>query len=86
MRDYMAVMFAVRVVVLPQMTDPTTVLYMWRKQADERRQFLLEYLARGLGEREYMQTCGALKELEIQRGHMQNLITGKAKEVENAED
>jgi hypothetical protein len=67
-------------------TDPTTVLRLWRDQAAQRKQVLLESLARGMPERDYLKTCGAIAELDFQYGYMQSLITGKNKEVENAED
>lgn len=68
------------------MTDPMIVLSVWRKKAAERKQQMLEGLARGLNDREYMHGCGRVKELEYQMQFMQDLITGNTKEVENAED
>lgn len=67
------------------MVDPSTVIRLWRIAAADRKQKLLESLARGLPESEYMHGCGRIKELDYQIQFLHDLITGKSQEVNDAD-
>jgi hypothetical protein len=67
------------------MTDPTTVIRLWRREAEMRKLKLMQSMASGQPRREYLLTCGAIRELDTMLGVMTNLITGKHKETQDGE-
>lgn len=65
------------------MNDLYLVIRDWREDAENRRQKLLESMVRGLSERDYWLTCGAVREIDLQLAHMKALLTTEDKlEVE----